>query len=256
MLFCLITSTFLAMPRQSQGSTQGGALPILLYHRFGSVAADSMTVTTPVFESHLHYIKNHGLQVISLRQMVELYRRKSILPPRLVVLTADDGHRTIYTEAFPLLKKYQMHMTVFLYPSAISKAPYAMTWDQVRELKETGLFDFQSHTYWHPNFKEDRKKMPPVEFERSVWMQLKKSKATLEKRLGSDVDMLAWPFGIYDPWLMAKATEAGYLAAFTMDGKHVRQGDPVMALPRYLLNDGVRIKTLANLLAKSNGQEK
>ncbi len=155
-----------------------------------------MTVTTPVFESHLQYIKDQGLQVISLRQMVNHYRQESILPSRLVVLTADDGHRTIYTEAFPLLKKYQMSMTVFLYPSAISNAPYAMTWDQVRELKETGLFDFQSHTFWHPNFKKDRQKMAPAEYEQSVWMQLKKSKATLEKRLGSTVDMLAWPFGI------------------------------------------------------------
>jgi len=36
------------------------------------------------------------------------------------------------------------------------------------------------------------------------------------------VDLLAWPFGIFDPWLMAKAAEAGYTAAFTIErhGSH------------------------------------
>lgn len=244
------------MPKESNGNPDGGAFPILLYHRFGPVAADSMTVTTPVFESHLRYLQEHGYRVISLRELVEQYRKGRIPDPRTVALTADDGHRTIYTDALPLLKKYRMAMTVFLYPSAISNASYAMSWEQIQALKETGVFDFQSHTYWHPNFKKDRERMAPAEFERSVDMQLRKSKATLEKRLGSTVDMLAWPFGIYDPWLMAKAAEAGYAAAFSMDGQPVCRGASLMALPRYLLNDGTRIKALANLLAKSNGQGK
>ena len=59
----------------------------------------------------------------------------------------------------PLARKYNVPVTVFIYPSAISNAKYAMTWDQLRELKRSGLFDFQGHTYWHPNFKRDRKKM-------------------------------------------------------------------------------------------------
>lgn len=54
---------------------------------------------------------------------------------------------------FPLLKKYQIPATLFIYPSAISNASYALTWDQLKEMKETGLIDVQSHTFWHPNFR-------------------------------------------------------------------------------------------------------
>ena len=92
-----------------------------------------------------------------------------------------------------------------------------MTWDQLRELKKTGLFDIQSHTYWHPNFKKDRKKMSPAEFEKSVTMQLGKSKAKIVKELGGNVEMLAWPFGIYDDYLLKKAAEAGYVSTFTIE---------------------------------------
>ena len=53
------------------GKTEGVQVPILLYHRFGPRVADSMTVTTPVFESHLQYLQDHGYRVIRLRDVVD-----------------------------------------------------------------------------------------------------------------------------------------------------------------------------------------
>jgi peptidoglycan/xylan/chitin deacetylase (PgdA/CDA1 family) len=165
-----------------------------------------------------------------------------------VVLVADDAHRSVYTDALPLIKKYRVPMTLFVYPSAVSNASYAMTWDQLRELKATGLFDFQSHTYWHPNFKKEREKLPPAEFEKLVHMQLTKSREKLEKELGQKVDLLAWPFGIYDPGLMDKAAAAGYAAAFTIERHPVTRRDHPMALPRYLLADTDRGKIFEAIL--------
>ena len=155
-------------------------VPILLYHRFGPVAVDSMTVTTPVFRSQLAYLKTHGYKVIPLRQLVDYYlRRGSPPPPKSVVITVDDGHNTVYSEMLPLVKEYHIPVTLFIYPSAISNASYALTWNQLRELQRTGLFDIQSHTFWHPNFKRDRGRMNKTEFEESVDMQMIKSKAKL-----------------------------------------------------------------------------
>ena len=57
------------------------SVPILLYHRFGPVVADSMTVTTPVFESHLKYLMDNGYTVIPLRQLVDYYLKKGPPPP-------------------------------------------------------------------------------------------------------------------------------------------------------------------------------
>jgi peptidoglycan/xylan/chitin deacetylase (PgdA/CDA1 family) len=181
---------------------------------------------------------------------------------------------------FPLLKKYLTPVTLFLYPSAISNASYAMTWNQLREIKETGLFDFQSHTFWHPNFKEERKRLKPAEYEDFVEKQFKKSRERLQRefdinpstpqpegrgllrvdperrfstppsktRLGAvervKVDMLAWPFGIYDEWLIRKGIEAGYVAGFTMERRPASPSDNMMALPRYLIVGNNSIRTL------------
>ena len=213
-------------------------VPILLYHRFGPVVADSMTVTTPVFESHLKYLREHGYTVIPLRQLVNYYLGHGRpIPDKSVVITADDGHKTVYTDMFPLIRKYHIPVTLFIYPSAISNASYAMTWDQLKEMKKSGLVDIGSHTYWHPNFKKDRQKLSPSAYGKSVDMQLKKSKEKLEKELGSVVDMLAWPFGIYDEDLKKEAVADGYIAAFTMVRRHAGTSDDIMTLPRYLMTD-------------------
>jgi peptidoglycan/xylan/chitin deacetylase (PgdA/CDA1 family) len=224
-------------------------VPMLVYHRFGPVVADSMTVTTPVFESHLQYLREHDYTVIPLQQFVA-YRldKASPLPPRSVVITVDDGHRSVYTHMFPLVKRYRVPVTLFIYPSAISNAAYAMTWEQLQELQETGLFTVQSHSYWHPNFKREKKRLSPAHYEKLVRKQLTLSKETLEQKLGIQVDMLAWPFGIYDDELIEQAVEAGYRAAFTLERRHASMSDHVMALPRYLMTDGVQGKAFARLL--------
>jgi peptidoglycan/xylan/chitin deacetylase (PgdA/CDA1 family) len=224
--------------------------PILLYHRFGPVVSDGMTITTDVFESHLKYLREKGYTVIPLRQLVNFYLRKGPPPPRRsVVIVVDDGHKTVYREMLPLVKKYRIPVTLFLYPSAISNASYAMTWDQVRALKKTGLFDMQSHTYWHPNFNKEKKRLKPAEYEKFVDMQMKKAKEKLEKELGAGVDMLAWPFGLYNDELGKKAGEAGYISAFTIVRRHTNPSDNIMALPRYLLTNadrGIRFERLIN----------
>ncbi len=229
-------------------------VPIFLYHRFGPTVTDSMTVTTPVFASHLAYLQDRGYRVIPLRQLVDHHLHKAPAPlPNSVVITMDDGHKTVYSEALPLVRRYRFPVTLFIYPSAIAKASYAMTWEQLRELRKSGWFDIQSHTLWHPNFKQEKKRLSPADYERFVDMQLQKSKATLEEKLATRVDMLAWAFGIYDDFLMARAAAAGYTAAFTIERRPAQLSDQVMKLPRYLLTNADRGKAFAGILSNRSG---
>ena len=237
----LISSFFLVLALSSSRGETGESIPILAYHRFGPVVADSMTVTTAALESHLQWIQDHGYRVIPLRDLVLRYFKAGAPPPaRSLAITVDDGHISVYTDLFPLAKKYRIPLTLFLYPSAISNASYAMKWDQLREMKGSGLVDFQSHTYWHPNFKKEKARLSPEEYEKFVNIQLQKSKVKLERELEKQVDLLAWPFGIYDPWLMAKAEAAPYAAAFTIERRPASPTDLRMALPRYLITDADR----------------
>jgi peptidoglycan/xylan/chitin deacetylase (PgdA/CDA1 family) len=236
-------------PLRASAGAAGSAVPILLYHRFGPVARDSMTVRTSVFEAQLEYLRDHGYRIVRLGDLVNSLRGAApAQPPRSVAITADDGHQSVYTELFPLVKRYRFPVTLFIYPSAISHASYALTWTELKEMQDSGLVDIQSHTYWHPNFAVEKKRLTPGAYQEFVAMQLEKSKATLEHRLGIRVDMLAWPYGIFDRDLISRARSAGYVAAFSMLRAPARPSDDIMALPRYLVLDRDSASSFARLL--------
>ena len=229
------------------------SVPILLYHRLGPVAADEMTVTTPVVEAQLKEMQEGGYSVIPLTTLLAALADPSMsLPDRPIVIVADDGNESVYSDLFPLMKRFGIPVTLFIYPSAISNANYAMTWQQLAEIKASGLADIQSHTYWHPNFNIEKKRLAPEAYEKFVHDQLVRSKAVLEHKLGGKVDLLAWPFGIHDADLERAAQVAGYVAAFTIDRRPVRRADKMMALPRFIVTNYDRSSRLASLLQGSS----
>jgi peptidoglycan/xylan/chitin deacetylase (PgdA/CDA1 family) len=231
-------------------------VPVLCYHRFGPTVADSMTVTNKVFTSQLQWLKDNHYTVIPLRTLVNYLRGQGPPPPeKSVVITADDGHKTVFSDMLPIVRKFNIPVTLFLYPSCISNASYAMTWDQLKQLQATGLFDMQCHTFWHPNFKREKKKLKPAEYQKLVDTQLTKSKAVLEKRFGTTVDVLAWPFGIYDDELEKDATKAGYVAAFSIDRRNASPAEKIMAQPRYLMTNGDGLKNFEAIVT-GRAQEK
>lgn len=225
--------------------------PVLVYHRFGATVADSMTVTTAVFETQFRWLQDNGYTLVPLRQLVDYRLGKGPPPPkRAVIITADDGHVSVYTQLLPLIRRYRFPVTLFIYPSAISNARYALTWAQLAELKATGLVDIQSHSYWHPHFPKEKRRLSPAAYASLVQTQLSNSKRVLEQRLGGQVDLLAWPFGLYDAELMERARGVGYVAAFTLEGRAVEDRDPLMALPRFLITNVHQGAAFAHLLAK------
>ncbi len=226
---------------------------ILVYHRFGPSSPGMTTVRTSVFASQLRFLHDNGYNVVPLRDVVKFIEGRGDLPARAVAITADDGHRSVFTEMRPLVERYRFPVTLFIYPSAISNASYAMTWQQLKLLQATGLFDIESHTYWHPNFRVEKRRLSAGDYQKLVEWQLSKSKEVLERRLGKRVDLLAWPFGIYDDQLIAAARRAGYVAAFTIERRRASQQTNIMVVPRFLVTDRDAGKAFQMLLEEGTG---
>lgn len=225
-------------------------VPVLLYHRLGP-RPGSTTVTTSVFREQMKLIRDRGYHVIRLRELIDYLVGKGPPPsPKSVVLTADDGHGSIYSDMYPIVKEYTFPVTLFIYPSAISRARWAMTWDELRTLQDSGLFDIQSHTYWHPNFQHEKEGKSPADYSKFVDWQFRRSKDVLTDKLQKPVDLLAWPFGIYDQWLMTEAAKDGYIAAFTIVPHPVNRRDNMMALPRFVVTDSDRGERFVKLLSE------
>jgi peptidoglycan/xylan/chitin deacetylase (PgdA/CDA1 family) len=86
----------------------------------------------------------------------------------------------------------------------------------------------------------EKKRLPPAEYIRFVRMQLGKSRDVLKANLGVEVDLLAWPFGLYDRELIGEAMRAGYRAAVTIERRAATGRDDRFAIPRFLITDADR----------------
>jgi peptidoglycan/xylan/chitin deacetylase (PgdA/CDA1 family) len=231
-------------------------VPILVYHRFGPVVSDSMTVRTSTFQWQLEYLREHRYTVIPLRVLIDsLLHPSPPLPSHSVVITADDGHESVFTDMLPVVQENAIPVTLFIYPSAISNASYAMTWAQLDALRDTGLFDIQSHTYWHPNFSVEKRRLTPAAYRAFATKQFCSSKDVLREKLGVKADLLAWPFGIHDDELEDLARECGYIAAFTLERRSAGMDARLMALPRFLMTDGAMGASFASMLPAEEDPE-
>ena len=227
-----------AAPPETDARPGDLSVAVLCYHRFGPVVADSMTTRTSVFDAQLTWLQQNGAHIIPLRALVDYLAGSGPAPaPRSVVITVDDGHHTVFSEMLPVIERHDVPVTLFIYPSAISNASYALTWDQLRTLRANKNVDVQSHTYWHPNFDRERKRLSAAEFAAFADNQLRRSKSRLEQEVPGPIDLLAWPFGISGQDVQMQARQAGYTAAFSIVRRRAAKGDDMLALPRFLMSD-------------------
>jgi peptidoglycan/xylan/chitin deacetylase (PgdA/CDA1 family) len=125
------------------------AITILCYHRFGP-RASQLTVTPAAFEAQMAYLAKHGYTVLPLSRLPGILEGSEPVPRKAVVVTIDDGYRSTYDIAYPVLRKYRIPATVFLYTDFVG-AGDALTWAQMREMAASGLVDIQPHSKTHAN---------------------------------------------------------------------------------------------------------
>jgi peptidoglycan/xylan/chitin deacetylase (PgdA/CDA1 family) len=221
-------------------------IPILCYHNLNPTKPGSMNMTPLEFETQIKWLKDNGFTIVPLNDIVAyLQGKRTSLPNKPVAITADDGWESVYQYMLPIVKKYQIPVTLFIYPETISAGKHALTWDQLKELQQTGLFDIQGHTYSHPNFKIEKRTLSTDAYQKFVQTELQKSKKILEDKLGKQITLLAWPFGIYDPYLEQAAENAGYVMAFSIDARKALKSDRPMAVPRYMIVEPLTMKSFA-----------
>ncbi|KVK76151.1 polysaccharide deacetylase family protein [Burkholderia sp. MSMB1498] len=227
---------------------------ILVYHRFASERADSMTVRTSTFRDQLQAIDAAGYRIALLADVVRWHAGEAgAVPARAAAITVDDGHRSVHDVLRPNLARHPVSVTHFIYPTAISNASCAMAWDRLRKLAGSGEFDIESHTYRHPNLATERARCMPDDFRRFVSWQLSCSRDRLETETGKPVRLLAWPFGIHDVETEQLAAREGCAAAFMVDAWPVRETNPPMALPRVLMTDAWGARCMDGLLCTAGG---
>lgn len=221
----------------------------LCYHNIDDAPGNkSLTITVAQFEREMQAIKDAGFTVIPMQDFLAWRRNEKTIPHKSCLITIDDGWVSGYTNAWPILKKFNYPFTLFVYVNYIGTGGKSLSWEQLGEMRDAGV-DIQSHTYSHANLKNpklphslDARNMALVQKDIATlgmagWRkkEIIESKNVIEQRLGIKVNALAYPFGVYDKEALEVVKEAGYEAAFTVYGQRLTHSSPKDLLGRYAI---------------------
>src|SRR5213083_3511404 len=225
---------------------------IFCYHRLVDKVRYPGTEITPAdFEAQMKQLKDAGITVISLQDLLAWKRGEKNIPPRCAVITFDDGWKSQYEVAWPMMKKFGYPFTLFIYTEGVRGGALgggeAITWEQLADLRDNGV-DIQAHTATHqdlreghtvlviePGGKRSRKKLTGADYEQWVQNEVVGCKQLLEQRLGIKTNCFAVPFGNYNEHVKELARNAGYEAMFTVYGQPITFTSPLDSLGRYAI---------------------
>jgi peptidoglycan/xylan/chitin deacetylase (PgdA/CDA1 family) len=221
------------------------AIPILTYHRFGPDCKSPLCVPTPVFERQMRYLKEDGYSTITAEELRAFLEYRQSLPKKSVLITMDDGYHSVYSVAYPILKKFDFTAIIFIYTDFVGVSSSAITWDQLREMKANG-FTIGSHTIFHSDLTKKKEGETEAEFDARVRKELFGAKEIIDKKLGQDTYILAYPYGRYDRRVIEYTREAGYTIAMSVK----RGGNPFFADPLALRRDQILKREMQRFISR------
>ena len=229
----------------------GYSILALCYHDFRE-RPSKWSISPKQLEAHIQTLKALGFSFLTMSEAVDLLTSQwnGRLTERAVVITVDDGFQSAYTVLLPLLKRYNAKATLFVYTSWIGKTPGALTWEQLREMVQSGLVEIASHTVTHVYPRRLKRSLSDEQFKRRIEWEFVQSKRELERRLGVKVEGLAYPGGHVDETLKALARKAGYRWAAVINPKPITVSTDLYALPRYGVSSGTTVAALKAWVTK------
>jgi peptidoglycan/xylan/chitin deacetylase (PgdA/CDA1 family) len=236
---------------------QNAQVVIFGYHRFvNSVKRPDTEITPAAFEAQMQELKNKNISVIPMQDFLAWRRGEKAIPSKSAIITFDDGWKSQHEVAWPILKKFNYPVTLFIYTEGIKPGHFSggesMSWEQLAEMRDAGV-DIQGHTATHsdlrkPYDKVAKKKLSPEEYEQWLDKEINGSKQMIEQKLGVKVNCFAVPYGFHNAHIEEVVMKAGYEALFTVYGQPITMHTPLNSVGRYLM-EANKPKTFTDAVA-------
>lgn len=208
---------------------------VLGYHNFSNTKSiTDMRMRTADFCQQMQYIRNAGLSVITMQDFLEWRFGQRMLPERCVLITIDDGWRSVYTDAYPVLKAYGYPFTLFLYTRYLSGAGASMSPQMIKEMMACGA-TVGSHSTNHLYPKSwKRYGQDSDAYATQMQKELADSRTKLLELFGN-CSTYCYPGGYNTAPMHNKLAEAGYAAAFTVLPAKVQSEEVPYQVHRYMI---------------------
>nr|WP_308506565.1 polysaccharide deacetylase family protein [uncultured Agathobaculum sp.] len=239
----------------------GGKMPVLMYHDLTNDPAktNSMTITGERFRLDMEFLKEFGYTPLLPADLIAIRQGAMELPEKPVMITFDDGYRSNYDIAYPVLQQTGMKATIAVVAHNMAAEDTAdpvrthLLWSEMREMVESGLVEIGSHTYNLHNPQHKGNSAPDgID---GVMRLSGESKAAYRTRVGTDlvtsielirqntgqaqVNYFSYPFGAYDSWMQPLLEENGIAVSTLTNAGLADPKGSLYNLPRY----GIKMET-------------
>jgi peptidoglycan/xylan/chitin deacetylase (PgdA/CDA1 family) len=217
---------------------RGPRVRAITYHRFGDRRADPFSVGVRAFERQMQWLARRG-SLASLDDVAEFVAGRRPLRDDAVLVTVDDGCRSLHSDALPVLREYAVPAVAFVTAGLVGMPPGAgdspepyLTWSELEQLAAAGIA-IGSHAFTH-------RSLGGMGIE-EVRDQAQRSRELLERRLGGAIRSFAYPFGTradFSPLTERVLAECGYRCVFHAMHGAIRAGMDPIRLPRVKIEGG------------------
>jgi biofilm PGA synthesis lipoprotein PgaB len=237
---------------------------------------DQYAISTRNLIDHFTWLKVHGFTPVSIDDLIAAERGVRPLPDKAVLLTFDDGFKSVYTHVYPLLELFDYPAVVSIVTDwiesdgAVEQAGRTLTrhdfltWGEIAELSASGLVEIASHSHalhrgisgnpqgnqqpagvtaaYADSAYEDR-----ADYAARIHADLTRSAALIERHTGKRPRVIAWPYGAHNATLDSTAAELGMVMDLTLDDG-TNDAHNLHKLARHLIQANPGVEALAYAL--------
>jgi len=197
--------------------------PILLYHHVeGETTLSRYQVSIPDFRAQMETLDEMGFTPITISKFLDVLLDGGPLPEKPVVITFDDGHLSVYENAFPIMQEYGFPGVFYIVANRINGSPDFVTIPQIKELIDAG-WEIGSHSFSHADLTLNHA---------IADKEIGQSKTELEKALSTNVRTFAYPFGTIDPYVAQRVSDFAYRAGMGLGTSKIHTGKTLFYLNR------------------------
>ena len=267
-LVLLLLLAGVAPVRTAQAQPAGKRFVSIAFHDVADSAGelDFDAVTTRSLAQFFDWLKGSGWTAISLDDLEAARRGTRPLPDKAILITFDDGYKSLYTRVFPLLKVYRFPIVAalgggWMEGEAGGTVDYGgdrrvprsnfISWSEAREMQASGLVEFGSHTYlMHRGIQANpqgsttpaavtwaydpatRRYEDDRQYSARIRADLTRSRNQLAANLGRAPRAMVWPYGRYTGPGLEIAKQLGFSFSLTLEAEASNTSD-LFAIHRY-----------------------
>ncbi|HQO03467.1 MAG TPA: polysaccharide deacetylase family protein [Spirochaetota bacterium] len=247
-LIIIIVFLLLVFPIQTIASNY---VSVLCYHSFLGRDKVIYDFSLSELKSQILELRNKGYKFVSYKDVI----RGNIHGDRNILVTIDDGNRSVYQAYYQVFKPFGIKPLLAIYPFIIGRKDYSLTWEQLAKLSSDGC-DIASHGFFHLKINNKLYNSDKKSFHREIFH----SKKTLEEKLNVQIDTFIYPFGLCTDIAIREIKKAGYKYAYTIKPDYLNlplgNNKDMLRLPRFMLTRGNHKYTIKNIVRKfGEGQQ-